>query len=351
MRQIKIGASNIGENCPAYVIAEAGVNHNGDVELALDLVDAAKEIGADCVKFQTFKASSVITKTAPKANYQLKVTNPDESQFKMLEKLELNHKEYQRIIERCNEVGIQFLSTPYNMVDAEFLNEFNVDAYKIASGQLVEYSFLKDVAGLGKPLIISTGMANLSEIYTAVEAVKSTGNNDFVILQCTTNYPSRLEDSNIRTIPALRSSLDELIGYSDHVANNYACYAAVALGACVIEKHFTLDVNMAGPDHSSSLDPESFAELIRGIRAIEASLGSSVKKPSAIETENSIGMRRSIVANRTIKKGETFDKSMLTFKRPATGLKPGMLEEIIGKKAGCDLAEDTILQMEMIDWS
>ncbi len=349
-RQVNIGDKTIGGKAPCYIIAEAGVNHNGSLEMALDLVRAAKEAGVDCVKFQTFKAEAVVTAAAPKANYQLEVTDRAESQLAMLKKLELPLHHYNEIIALCKKLDIQFLSTPYNYADADFLNELGVDAFKIASGQLVEWDFLQYVAGFGKPMIISSGMATLGEVYEGVAAIRQTGNEQIALLQCTTNYPSSLEDANILAMKSMRHSLDILIGYSDHVPSNYACYSAVALGAKVIEKHFTLDKNLPGPDHSSSLNPEEFAELVTGIRNIEKTLGDPVKRPTAAEIANTKGMRRSIVVVEDLAAGTVLKKEHLAFKRPATGIAPKRLEEVIGKKLVADIGKDTILSEGHIQW-
>lgn len=345
---IYIDSFQIGTDQPCFIIAEAGVNHNGDLQLALELVDQAKAAGADCVKFQTFKAESVVTAKAPKANYQLEVTDKMESQLTMLKKLELSKSDYIEITNRCAEQNIMFLSTPYNEDDAGFLNDLGVGAFKIASGQLVEHSFLQHVASFGKPMILSTGMATLAEVYDAVQVLLSVNFDQIIILQCTTNYPSKLEDSNIRAMTSMGKALDVLMGYSDHVPNNYACYAAVAHGATVIEKHFTLDKKMDGPDHSSSLNPEEFCELVKGVRAIELSLGSAVKSPSAAEIANTEGMRRSIVLVNSRKHGDVIRKEDIEFKRPATGIPPKYLNRVLGKKLTRDVSKDEILMPEMI---
>lgn len=349
-KTIKIESNEIGEGSPVYIIAEAGVNHNGNFELAVELIDQAKETGADCVKFQTFKAQNIITKEAPKAKYQLDVTDPKETQYEMLEKLELQKEEYVKLIARCKDVGIQFLSTPYNKEDADFLMELGVSAFKIASGQLVELPFLRHVARLGKPMIISSGMATLAEVYEGVQAIREEGNNQIVLLQCTTNYPSSNKDAHIKAMKAMGESNDVLYGYSDHVPNNYASYAATALGASVIEKHFTLDTNLPGPDHSSSLDPESFKEFVTGIRLVAQSLGNKVKSPTDEERKNTKGMRRSIVLLEPLSKGEFIEEYNTGFKRPATGIAPKELPNLIGKKARIDIPADTPLQPEMIDY-
>lgn len=350
MKSIKIEKAIINAERPCFIIAEAGVNHNGDLEMALELVRKAKEIGVDCVKFQTFKAESVITKKAPKAKYQLEVTDPAESQFEMLKKLELSSDDYIKILEECNKQNITFLSTPYNEEDADFLNKLGVSAFKIASGQIVELAFLEHVAKFGKPIILSSGMATLSEVFEAVMTIRAAGNEQIAILQCTTNYPSQNEDANIRAMISMGESLDLLYGYSDHIEENYACYAAVALGAKIIEKHFTLDRNLPGPDHKASLNVMEFRNLIEGIRKTEIALGSPIKTPSSQELKNMDGMRRSIVLNKPIKKGQIITEENMVFKRPATGMAPKRKKELIGKKASMDIDQDIPLKESMIIW-
>ena len=350
MKSIKIEEVLINPERPCFIIAEAGVNHNGDLEMALELVRKAKEIGVDCVKFQTFKEESVITKKAPKAKYQLEVTDPAESQFEMLKKLELSNDDYIKILEECNKQNITFLSTPYNEEDADFLNKLGVSAFKIASGQIVELAFLEHVAKFGKPVILSSGMATLSEVFEAVMTIRAAGNEQIAILQCTTNYPSQNEDANIRAMISMGESLDLLYGYSDHIEENYACYAAVALGAKIIEKHFTLDRNLPGPDHKASLNVMEFRNLIDGIRKTEIALGSPVKTPSSQELKNMEGMRRSIVLNKPLKKGQIITEVNMVFKRPATGIAPKRKKELIGKKASMDIDQDIPLNESMIIW-
>ena len=347
---IKLGNRKIDNNLPCYIIAEAGVNHNGDVNIAKELIKQAKWAGADCVKFQTFKAEQIITKNAPKAKYQLEVTDKSESQFEMLKSLELSRENYIELMKYCKELNIEFLSTPYNHEDADFLESLGVNAFKIASGQIIELAFLNHVAKKGKPIILSTGMANMSEVAQAVDSIRSTGNNQLVILQCTTNYPSRLEDANIMAMQTMQTAFQVMAGYSDHIERNYACYAAVSMGARVIEKHFTLDKNMPGPDHSSSLNPFGFKELVKGIKAIELALGNGLKSPCLAEIENAKGMRRSIATKKSIKKGEELSSKNIGFKRPYNGIRPQMYEYLVGQKASLNIDEDTLLQYGMVDW-
>ncbi|HEY1039288.1 MAG TPA: N-acetylneuraminate synthase [Bacteroidia bacterium] len=331
-----------------FIIAEAGVNHNGDLNMAFQLVDRAVEIGADCVKFQTFKTENIVTKTSPKANYQMLVTDKTESQFDMLKKLELQKEDFKKIKEYCEKKGIQFLSTPYNHNDAKLLDDLGVAAFKIASGQLVELPFLRYVASFGKQMIISTGMANIAEVYQAVDAIRKAGNNDIVVLQCNTDYPSKIEDTNIKAMVSMRDVLGVRVGYSCHVPENYACYAAVALGAEVIEKHFTLDNNLPGPDHKCSLEPAGFRELIDGVRSVEKCLGTGIKTPSQSEINNTYGMRRSLVAKTDIKAGTVLTEEHFGFKRPANGLSPNYLDTLIGKKTSKDMMQDDAFTFESI---
>lgn len=332
-----------------YIIAEAGVNHNGSVEIALELIKKAKEIGADCVKFQTFKTEEIVTLSAPKANYQLKVTDKDETQFQMLKKLELSQDSFKLLKDECDKIGIDFMSTPYSIRDLELLDGIGVGAFKIASGQLTEHYFLKKIAKKNKPIILSTGMGTLKEVSKAVKIIKKI-NSDITVLHCTTNYPSLIEDSNINAMLTIKEFCNVRVGYSDHVIDNYACYAAVSLGAEIIEKHFTLDKQMEGPDHSCSLNPLEFKTLINGIRSIEKSLGNGVKKPTLAEEKNIYGMRRGIVAIKKIRKGDLFSIENLGVKRPLVGMLPSEIENLFGKVASMDIENDEPILKENIEW-
>lgn len=347
---ISIGDRKVGEGQPVFVIAEAGVNHNGDVELAIKLIREAKKSGADCVKFQTFKADRIVTQTSPKAAYQLKTTDEQESQFDMLKKLELKADDYQLLLEECKRQDILFLSTPYNLEDADFLNEIGVKAFKVASGQFVEYPFLKYLASFNKPLILSTGMCSEEEVSNTIDFLKNNGDPEIILLQCTTNYPSLIEDANVKAMVSIGVATGQMTGYSDHVSNNFACFSSVALGACVIEKHFTLDTSMTGPDHSSSLNPEQFSELINGIRQVEKSLGSGIKVPTEAERKNTFGMRRSMIALRDLAAGQTIRMEDVGFKRPMNGLSPTRFYEIIGKTLLKNVNVDEPLTEDCIEW-
>jgi N,N'-diacetyllegionaminate synthase len=333
-----------------YIIAEAGVNHNGSLEMAFQLIDKAKEVGADCVKFQTFKAEQIVTKESPKANYQLQVTDKQESQYDMLKKLELQKEDFKKLKDYCAKKGIDFMSTPYNFEDADLLNDIDVSVFKIASGQVAELPFLKYVASFKKQMIVSTGMATLQEVTDAVKTMRDAGNNDIVILQCNTDYPSKIEDTNLLAMCTMRDELKVRTGYSCHVPNNYACFAAIALGAEMIEKHFTLDKKLPGPDHSSSLEPSEFMELVNGIRNIEKCFGTGIKTPSTSEQKNTYGMRRSLVAKTDLKAGTVLQKEHFAFKRPMNGLSPNFLEKIIGKKLKTDLTKDAPFTKDNIEF-
>ncbi len=343
--KIQIGNRKIGNEEPTFVIAEAGVNHNGDLELAKQLVLEAKNCNADCVKFQTFKAERVVTASAPKANYQLETTDPDESQVEMLKKCELKMEHHYELMDLCKKEDIIFLSTPYNIEDVDFLDSLDVPAFKLASIHAAEPYFINYIAQKGRPLILSTGMATFLEVEEAVTTIRATGNEAFVLLQCTTNYPSHLEDVNLRAMQTIGEAFDVIVGYSDHTQDDTACMASVALGAKVIEKHFTLDKSLPGPDQSSSADPEEFVNLVKNIRKMEKVLGSNKKEPCLIEKKNAIGMRRSLVAKIEIQKGSVISEEMITFKRPSTGISPKDIGKVLGKKATTTIPADTLLNL------
>jgi N-acetylneuraminate synthase/N,N'-diacetyllegionaminate synthase len=339
--------SNTSTEESVFIIAEAGVNHNGDLGLARKLVDVAKDSGADCVKFQTFKAENIVTATAPKAPYQLEVTDGNESQLQMLKKLELSFTAHKELIKYCREKEIGFLSTPYSVEDIELLEELDVDSFKIASGQLIEPAFLRAVAGTGKLIYLSTGMASLGEVAAAVNTIRSVGNERIILLQCTTNYPSDIRDANLLAIPVMAAAFGTVMGYSDHTRTNTACLVAIGLGARVIEKHITLDRNLPGPDHKASATPEEFKQLCTDIREAVLSLGSGRKEPCKAEVVNARGMRRSLVASRQIRAGEVIQLDMITFKRPGTGIRPDLLQEVVGCAASTDIEIDEIITWAM----
>lgn len=333
-----------------YIIAEAGVNHNGNMEFAKELINQAKKSGADCIKFQTYKTENLITKKAPKANYQLKSTNKNESQFDMLKKLELSYDNFEHLYNYSKKVGIDFISTPYNFEDIDFLDYLGIELFKVASGQLTELPFLAYLAKKNKKIILSTGMSDLGQVYHAVSKIREFSNEELFVLQCTTNYPSKIIDANLKCMKTIKSACNVEVGYSDHVIGNFACYAAVALGAKIIEKHFTLDKSLPGPDHLCSSDPSEFSQLVNGIREIEKSLGNENKFPTDSELENIKGMRRSLVARKMIKKGQIIKKKDLVFKRPLNGLDTNYYELVLGKYAAFDIEPDSPIYYNSIQW-
>jgi N-acetylneuraminate synthase/N,N'-diacetyllegionaminate synthase len=349
LEPIAVAHKVIGPGNRVFVIAEAGVNHNGRTDLALELIETARQAGADCVKFQTFSAKRIATPQAEKAPYQRLTTQSGGSQIDMLRALELPADAYPALIASCRACGLVFLSTPYSPEDADLLESLGAPAYKVASAQLVEPSFLQHIASKGRPILLSTGMATLAEVDEAVRAIRQTGHNDIVLLQCTSNYPSAVEDANLRVLRVLRERFGLNVGYSDHTSTVTCCTAATALGAVVIEKHLTLDKSLPGPDHSASASPEEFRRLVDAIREVEGALGTGVKEPTPAERANLPYMRRSIVASTVIRAGEMLTPDMLAFKRPASGISPARLHEVVGARARVDLKPDQILLWSDLD--
>ena len=345
-KEINISKYKIGDNQPVFIIAEVGVNHNGDLKLAKKLIIEAARCGADCVKFQTFKAERIVLNDSPKAHYQLKTTPVDESRLDMLQKLEMSMDAYAEIIKCCEENDVLFISTPYSIEDADFLDELGAPAFKLASIHAAEPWFARYVASKSKPVILSTGMVTLSELDSTVRAIKETGNNDLILLQCTTNYPSNIEDSNLLAMRTMQDAFNVIAGYSDHTDDDTACIVSVALGAKVIEKHFTLDKSLPGPDQTTSANPTEFSRLVKNIRNAELSLGTVIKEPCAIEKINEKGMRRSIVAKCNIDKGVKITDEMITLKRPSLGISPIYIDEILGRKT-----LNAITQDDLFRWS
>ena len=323
----------IGPGQPVFIISEAGVNHNGSVELATKLIEESAKCGADCVKFQTFRAERVAMADAPKAAYQLEATDSTESQINMLRKLELPDDCYRTLIETSRKNGVVFLSTPYNEEDVDFLVEVGAPALKLASIHTAEPSMVRYAAQTGLPLILSTGMATLEEVATAVDLIRSVGNEKFVIMQCTTNYPSDVSDSNVKAMVTMADTCGVAVGYSDHTQTETSAIAAVALGACILEKHFTLDPGLDGPDQSASLDQAGLRTYIQAVRETEEAMGDGVKQPASNEIPNIEGMRRSIVTRRAINPGSEITPQDLIMKRPATGITGRHWDDVIGCKA------------------
>ncbi len=326
-----------------YIIAEAGVNHNGSFETACRLVDEAKKSGADCIKFQTFRAENLVSSKASKADYQKNNTG-EGSQFEMLKKLELSFDEFMKLKEYCDKCGITFLSTPFDPESIDFLNEIDMPFWKIPSGEVTNLPYLVAIAKTGKPVVMSTGMCEIKEIEAALEALKKNGAKDISLLHCNTEYPTPFEDVNLKAMVTMREHFNLKTGYSDHTPGTEAAIAAAALGAEIIEKHFTLDKNMEGPDHKASLEPHELKEMVKAIRNIEKALGDGEKKPSESEKKNISVARKSIVAKKDIKAGEVFSEENLTVKRPGNGISPMRFYEITGKTADRDYKEDDLIE-------
>lgn len=327
-----------------YIIAEAGVNHNGSFALACKLVDAAKEAGADCIKFQTFKSENLVSRSAKKAEYQRKTTG-DSSQQDMLKMLELSFDEFLQLKSYCEKVGICFLSTPFDFDSIDFLNSIDMPFWKIPSGEVTNLPYLLALAKTEKPVVMSTGMCTLQEIRAAIDVLQANGTTKIKLLHCNTEYPTPFEDVNLKAMQTMRDEFHLDVGYSDHTKGIEVPVAAVALGATIIEKHFTLDRNMEGPDHKASLEPQELAEMVCCIRNIEKALGSGDKTPSPSEKKNIAVARKSIVAKTKIKAGDTLTEDNVTVKRPGTGISPMKWFEVLGTKAVKDFDEDELITL------
>lgn len=329
------------------IIAEAGVNHNGDIDIAKKLVDAAANAGADYVKFQTFKAENLVKKNAAKASYQIDNTGNSDSQFKMLKKLELSHENHEILITYCKSKKIKFLSTAFDLESVDFLKD-KLDFYKIPSGEITNLPYLENIAKLNLDIVMSTGMANMNEVSNALNVLIKNGitKNRITVLHCNTEYPTPMEDVNLSAMLTIANKLNVNVGYSDHTLGIEIPIAAVALGAKVIEKHFTLDRKMSGPDHSASLEPNELKSMVDAIRNIEVAMGDGIKKPSKSEFKNITVARKSIVASMDIQKGTIFTSENITVKRPGKGISPMKWNEIIGKKAEKDYKQDEFIKNE-----
>lgn len=332
-----------------FIIAEAGVNHNGDLALAKKLVEAAATAGADAVKFQTFKASNLVSKIAPLAEYQKQNTAQEESQFEMLQRLELSEEAFRELKNFCFEKDILFLSTPFDVESLELLDRLEVPFFKVPSGEITNLPFLRAIAQKKKPMIVSTGMATLAEVKEAVAAIRHAGNGDIILLQCVSSYPADPADANLRAMLTLKDAFGLPVGFSDHTAGIEVALAAAALGAHVIEKHFTLDKNLPGPDHKASLNPEELRALVKGIRKVEAALGDGEKKPSAAECNVMEAARKSLVAACDIPEGVVLTEKMIAIKRPGNGLKPALFEQLIGRKTKKNFFEGELFSWEALE--
>ncbi|QCX32364.1 N-acetylneuraminate synthase [Caloramator sp. E03] len=330
-----------------FVIAEAGVNHNGSLEIAKKLIDVAKEAGADAVKFQTFKAENLVTKDAPKANYQVNTTGRG-TQYEMLKKFELSFEDHVILKKYAEEKELIFISTPFDFESVDLLEKLSLDLYKISSGDLTNIPLLRYIAKLNKPMIISTGMANLAEVECAVNSIKQEGNDKIILLHCTSNYPTDYEDVNLKAMVTLKDAFKLPVGYSDHTIGIEVPIAAASLGAVVIEKHFTLDKDMEGPDHRASLNPKELKNMVRSIRNIEKAMGDGIKRCNINEENTRFSARKSIVAKREIEAGEKLSLENLTFKRPEKGLSPVYIDMILGKIAIKNIQKDEVITFDMI---
>lgn len=329
------------------IIAEAGVNHNGDLALAKQLVASAAAAGADLVKFQSFITAKSISRQAPKADYQKGSTDPDESQFDMVRKLELSKQDHDELIAECGRCGIGFFSTAFDAESFDMLLELGLDRVKVPSGEITNLPFLRYIASHGKPLILSTGMATLGDIECAIDVIEQAGTprSDLTVLHCTTEYPTPMAEVNLRAMQSIRTAFDVAIGYSDHTPGIEVAIAAVAMGATVIEKHFTLDRNLPGPDHQASLEPQELAAMVAAIRNIEMALGDGIKRLTPSELRNKPIARKSLVASAPIKKGEVFSALNLAAKRPGTGISPMRWDDVIGRAAPRDFLTDELIDL------
>lgn len=331
------------------IIAEAGVNHNGSIELAKQLIDKAVEAGVDIIKFQTFKSEKLVSKSAKQAEYQRKNIGEksDGSQYNMLKKLELSEADHEILIDYCTQEGIHFFSTAFDLDSIDYLHSLNMGLWKIPSGEITNYPYIKKIAQYGEPVILSTGMCELSDIEAALNVLVGEGvpKKDITILHCNTEYPTPFEDVNLRAMQEIGNTFGVKVGYSDHTQGIEVPIAAVALGATVIEKHFTLDRNMEGPDHKASLEPHELKEMVSAIRNIEMALGSGHKQVSDSERRNIAVARKSIVAARDIKKGEIFTEENLAVKRPGTGISPMRWNDVLGTIAIRDFKEEELIQL------
>lgn len=343
MHSISIAHKPVGAGAPCFIIAEAGVNHNGDPAIARQLILAAAEAGADAVKFQTFRAEKLVTASAKMASYQIANTGKERSQFEMLKALELPYDAHAELQAYANSLGLIFMSTPFDEEAIDFLAGLSVPVFKVGSGDLTNLPYLRHMAAKGIPMILSTGMATLEEAREAVETVTAAGNAQLIVLHCTTNYPCPPEEVNLRAMQTLAQTLGTIPGYSDHTNGIETSILAVAAGACVIEKHYTLDRNMEGPDHKASLEPGELKAMIAQIRAVEQLLGNGRKEPFTSEQAIKAAARKSVVTARAIPQGSIVTADMLCIKRPGTGLHPRTLDQLVGRCATRDLEADVLV--------
>jgi N,N'-diacetyllegionaminate synthase len=343
---MKIGGRPIGDGHPCFVIAEAGVNHNGSLDLAQRLVEAASQAGADAVKFQTFHADKVISASAPKADYQKETTGNTEQQLEMVRRLEMPERMTRSVAAHAARVGITFLSTAFDEQSVDLLDDIGVPVFKVGSGDVTDLPLLEFVGHKRRPVILSTGMSHLVEVKSAVETLLASGCPELALLHCVSSYPADPGEANLRVLRTLRDAFHVPIGFSDHCMNNEIAIAAVAMGANIVEKHITLDVNLPGPDHRVSLSADKFKSLVQSIRMVERALGDGVKRPYPGEQNVRDLARRSIVAAHNIAPGTIITREMLDFKRPGTGIPPGQWKQLVGKRAAHEIAYDSLITMK-----
>nr|ADI22454.1 sialic acid synthase [uncultured gamma proteobacterium HF0500_05P21] len=343
---MQLANQNLISKNEVYIIAEAGVNHNGDLDRALEMISVAKSSGANAIKFQTTIPHELVTVTAQKAEYQKKSTQENQTQLEMIREISLSFSDFIDLKKECERSSIEFLSTPFDIESVNFLSKIGVKKFKIPSGEITNLPYLRLIGEKKKPIILSTGMANMAEIKKAVDVISSSGltKNQITILHCNTEYPTPIEDVNLNAMLTIKEELGVSIGYSDHTMGHEIALAAVAMGASVIEKHFTLDKSLPGPDQSTSLEPTELVSFVGSIRNLEIALGSFTKEPTPSERKNIPIARKSIVAKRVIKKGEKFTEKNITTKRPGTGLSPMKWDEIIGSISGKDYKFDDLIE-------
>jgi N,N'-diacetyllegionaminate synthase len=329
------------------IIAEAGVNHNGDIMLAKQLIVAAAEAGADLVKFQTFNAGRQVTRNAHKAFYQTKTSGADETQYEMLKRLELSSDMHDELLAHCRQTKIGFLSTGFDIPAVRYLNQLGLRLYKIPSGEITNLPYLRYIGALGGDLILSSGMCKMSDIEAAVDVLEQAGTprTKIVVLHCTTEYPTPMAEVNLRAMNSMRSAFGVRVGYSDHTSGIEVAIAATALGACVIEKHFTLDRNLPGPDHQASIEPDELKAMVRAIRNIGIAMGDGIKRMTPSEVKNVTVVRKSLVAARPIRVGELITSESIAAKRPGTGISPMRWDEVVGRRAPRDFATDELIDL------
>ncbi|HMQ31534.1 MAG TPA: N-acetylneuraminate synthase [Chloroflexaceae bacterium] len=349
MRQFELAGRAVGAGAPCFIIAEAGVNHNGELALARKLVEAAADAGADAVKFQTFRADRLVAPSSPKAAYQIETTGGAESQYEMLRRLELSEAMHLELIRQCEQLGLTFISTPFDEESADLLERLDLPAMKLPSGELTNLPLLRHIARKGRPMLISTGMAGIGEVEAAVRAVEQAGARDVALLHCVSNYPADPAAVNLRAMKTMERAFGYPVGYSDHTLGSAVALAAVALGAAVIEKHFTLDTTLPGPDHRASIEPAELRELVRGIRAVEQALGDGVKRATPDEADVAAVARRRLVAAQDIEAGVPLREQMVALRRAGAGLEPVMLPHVLGRRPRRRLAAGEPLTFEVLD--